>query len=305
MDVGHGLVEQQCHPKTRAVLSSRSGNKKGGEHTVNVGCPGRGQLAQGPKVREWRSWQRKQGPGPGLRDRTGLHVPCVPATRGPTGTAGAAPTGWGYLAAVRAARDQEWVPGSRGRRGRACCPLGPGAARGSGLTGHDADSTPCPVGSAKGTATLPAQACCPQAKTLHPEPRCPLLSPDSPARWQTQWAVTGRPRPSESCLPGSQPQAAGPCGRSQVAVTAHEAQERSGPAAARGPVLEWSAWPCASRAPGAAGPGLCLGSDAKPPSEGLAHGPKPRSSPRAGSVREFSVPRTRSVSYIPLSDLCV
>lgn len=161
MDVGHGLVEQQCHPKTRAVLSSRSGNKKGGEHTVNVGCPGRGQLAQGPKVREWRSWQRKQGPGPGLRDRTGLHVPCVPATRGPTGTAGAAPTGWGYLAAVRAVRDQEWVPGSRGRRGRACCPLGPGAARGSGLTGHDADSTPCLVavcqghGHASGSGLLP------------------------------------------------------------------------------------------------------------------------------------------------------
>lgn len=36
-----------------------------------MGCPGRGRLAQGLKVRQQRSWQRKRGPGLGMQDRTG------------------------------------------------------------------------------------------------------------------------------------------------------------------------------------------------------------------------------------------
>lgn len=234
---------------------------RGGEHAVTWGVQGEGNWLKAPK------WE-DGGAGSANRGRA-----CVPGTRDPSGTAGAASTGWGYLAAVRAASDQERVPGSRGRHGHAYRPLGPGAAWGCGLTGSDADGTPSPVASLPGRGQAPSSGLCPGPST--PSQAAHLLSHDSPtARHGALLTICPRPRVKAASRGPSRT-----CRRRLLRADggAESRRRPTRPAArpARTPSVLWRRL----------GPGLSLSSAAQLPSEGPGRGRKPRSSPRAGGAR--------------------
>lgn len=81
-------MEQRLRSKTRAALSSRSRNNKGGVGTQSTwGVQGEGNWLEAPKCGDRGAGSANRARGRACGIGQGLLVACVSGTRDPTGTA--------------------------------------------------------------------------------------------------------------------------------------------------------------------------------------------------------------------------